>query len=81
MKTKIIPFSLKEASDIQFGRIAGKIKTRNGHNVRIIGVGREGKDKQRKMAVINLDKVCVDTYSLDSTGCCNELIIEIPDMD
>lgn len=36
MKTKIIPFNLKIAKKIQIGEKQGKIKTRNGYNVRII---------------------------------------------
>ena len=36
MKTKIIPFDLEMAIEIQKGKIEGKIKTRNGSNIRII---------------------------------------------
>ena len=36
MKTKIIPFDLEMAKKIQAGDIAGKIKTRDGQDVRII---------------------------------------------
>ena len=36
MKTKTIPFDLETAKKIQAGDIAGKIKTRDGQDVRII---------------------------------------------
>ena len=36
MRTKIIPFDLETAKKIQAGDIAGKIKTRDGQDVRII---------------------------------------------
>lgn len=36
MKTKIIPFDLETAKKIQAGEIKGKIKTREGYDVRVI---------------------------------------------
>ena len=41
MKTKTIPFDLETAKKIQAGEIKGKIKTRGGDNVRIVGFNRK----------------------------------------
>ena len=85
MKTKIIPFDLETAKKIQAGEVKGKVKTRNGHKVRIVLWNKKDEDGYVILALIDKPGTeYVVSYTLNgeiTKGYEGELdlVLEVPD--
>ena len=81
MKTKIIPFDLDMAEKIFSGEIEGKIKTRNGSDIRIICL-----DRKSIFPIVALKGIPEDIIEYNAGGrfhkvgeCGLDLVLEVPD--
>ena len=85
MKTKIIPFDLETAKKIQAGEIKGKIKTRNGEDVRIVAWDRKNEHHTPITALVDYgEKESTVYYSENGeydfgNNTHNDLVLEVPD--
>ena len=85
MKTKIIPFDLETAKKIQAGKVEGKVKTRDGHKVRIVLWDKKDEDGYVILALIDKPGTeYVASYTLNgeiTKGYEEELdlVLEVPD--
>lgn len=85
MKTKIIPFNLETAKKIQAGEIEGKIKTRCGHDARILCTDLMGQAQPILAAFITCRSESVSQYTKGgrfyiSGGLHDfDLVLEVPD--
>lgn len=86
MKTKIIPFDLETAKKIQEGLIAGAIKTRGGHDAKLLYTGLDS--DQPVVVIIRLERseiavtVSTDGHFYRSKEQNDfDLVLEVPDIE
>lgn len=86
MKTKIIPFDLETAKKIQAGEIEGKIRTRDGRRMRIVGYDSTVLYCGNKQPIIaqdvddSLRAYCKNgAFMLENIKHPSDLVIELPD--
>lgn len=90
MKTKIIPFNLETAKDIQDRKIEGKIKTRSGFPARIICYDADGRGGKRLIVLVRREKLKESSAWYFQNGKLlpgsrfqhrDDLVLEVPDTE
>lgn len=86
MKTKIIPFDINIAKQIQAEEIEGKIKTRKGASVRVVAWDMKSRDNAPILVLVDRgyceEVIAVDVYGREKIGSAEslfDLVLEVPD--